>query len=770
VITNDGMVSNMNAFSVRRYVGRAGLLLSIFLWPLCSAELPLTVSSALLQLPEEQRQTQVEARVHATPVRWSAGVYSLNELVGKLHETGNATQLDKTVDGQKKIQVAAQTGDYWQALSSLCAAFDLIMLPGEGMDVSEDSGRFSNRDNNGIPVITTGGPVRLVARPAQRSAPRYISCGSVLAEITRVEMELREGREISCTALIETAFRFEPRIKPREMGTTLMAWRLMEDQQGRKLTSDESARETQPEIAVVQLSAIPDPFHGCTMRGDLLGQMLEPVTLTATMSVGDTARTTLLGQEVSLQFIGENETTAHGQRGPGFSVSVPTAVLGTRPQLRITSGDQSVTLTNQGAHWSGGRIDLFFRGPRQVMGAYDISLIGQAALEQLRIPLRIPVLLQGLSRAEKTLTNGAELQIPSTVSWPAGEVSLQTALAFLNAHNQVLLELGVDEKRTATLPAFSGFFWDGVLTICQAFNLTLLPATQIPASAEHQSDDTLASVSGGPLCLAAPREDRVALNRFQARGLLLICLDDVAAVTKHGFDGILREAEVSYRLRIEPRFDTSLMSEAFMSWSSLGGVAAGKPLLVSNEREPQPVHERGNVRFVRVGKRLVRVASEQDNRNDTTPSDVVAISGLPANPVDLRLHGQLTVPLRRPVRAEMSLQMGDNGVVALGQYPLMIRMFEEPDERGAVTKRAAVALEMASEYVDEVTIELRDAQERSVRSTDNDNHSNGRLRMLWYYPELNNGPYSVVITARERLATLCVPLTIDVIGVQAKKP
>jgi hypothetical protein len=768
---NQGSISLMVASCTHAGISRLVILLCVCVWslrPLISAELALNVSSPLLTLNDAQRQTEIEARLRATPVSWAAGIYVLDELVAKLHATGNDTNLGKLVDGKQKLSVPACTGDYWQGIITLCTTFDLLVQPGEGMDVGEDSGRFGNRDNNGIAVIATGGPVRLVPRPAQRPKPMYVACGMLLAEITEVHIELREGREISRTATIETSFRFEPRVKPLEIGTTLMAWRVAEDMVGRKLESSESARETQPEIALVRLETIPDPFTGCTLHGDLLVQTLEPVTLAATMSPGDKARVNVLAQEISLHFIGENETTAQGQRGPGLSVSLPTAVLGTRPQLRVLSGDQPVIFTNQGSHWSGGRIELFFRGPRQVAGPYQVSLIGQAALEQLRLPLRIPVLLHALPTGEKALIKGSELQVPSLVSWPAGEIDLKSALAHVSAHNQVLLELGVDEKRTANVPAFSGHFWDGVLAVCRAFQLTLLPATQVIRPTDNYEDSIISCMSGGPLCLGVPREDRLELSRFQARGMVLISLDDVAVVTKHGFDGFSREAELAYRVRFEPRFDTALIGGASVAWTSLGGVSDGKPLMVNENSAHQSEGERSNVRFMRVGKRLIRIPTGEDAADSTGAArqvGVITVSGLPAQAVELTAHGQITLQLRRPVRVEVPLIAGERSVVALGEHALMVRMFDDQDDQGAGAKRSGVMLEMASEYVDAIDLEVRDAQERSVRSTDSNNNSNGRLRMAWYFAELQNGPYTATITAYERLATLCLPIT-----VQAKTP
>ena len=738
------------------------LLMAVFV---DAAESELTVSSPLLALPTEAREQQIAERMQATPLGWPAGRMIIADAVKQLAKGGNATSLGTSIDPTLQADVPALAGNYWQGIVTICVAFDLVIEPGEGMDVGEDSGRFGNRDNTGTAIVATGGPVRLVQRPPGRSRPLYVSCGLLLAEVGALNVRVRNGGDLSRTADMETMFRFEPRVQGLQVGTTLAAWRSVDDVLGRRLEYTESAKENQGDVSIVHLAAVPEPFNGCTLVGELLVQTLEPVSLSATMRVGDKARASLLGQEITLHLIGEGETTANGQRGPGFSISVPTAVLGTRPTLQVQSAGQSLPFNNQGSHWSGGRIELFYRGPRQLEGAYEVTLVGQAALQQIRLPVSVPITLESLPRQEKPLIGGMELQVPSRVRWEAGEVALKTAVGFLSPSNHVLLELGADEQRRVLLPAFEGQFWDGVLVICRAFDLSILPPSQSVQAQSEEESSIATCLTSGPLCLGQRRGDRVGVDGYQASGILLLGVDDVTVITNQGLDGVSRQAEIAYRLRLEPRLDASLIGSATVSWTSLGGVDAGRPLVV----EESPTQPRNNddgehvpMRFMRVGKRLIRVPANSTTTESVMTSGVVTVTGLPTESVNLSLNGQVSLQLRRPVRSEITVTAEERTIAMLGDKALVVRMLTNKDEPRAGANRRGISVEMASDNLDALNLDLHDSTGKSVRSTGSGNSgSNGRMRLMWYFAELDDGPYAVVLTARERMATLRLPFVLS---------
>jgi len=727
-----------------------------------AGDVDFSVSSPLLAQPEAQRTQQIQARLAATPLAWPGGRLTAADAVALLAACGNPTVLVDPADAARSAELPAMAGDYWQGVAAVCAAFDLALEPGEGLDQAEDSGRYGNRDNNGTALVATGGPVLLRGRDPLGARSLYVPCGAVLAEILAFDLHQRQGAVASRTADIRLSLRFEPRVQPLQIGTTLVVWNTVEDSLGRKLNSSEAAGGRRADVSTVHLSEVQESFTGCTLTGELLVQTLEPVTLSATVRPGDKARADLLGQEVSMQLMGEGETTANGQRGPGFSLSVPTAVLGTRPKLSVTLGGQPLKFNNQGSHWSGGRIELFYRGPKLLDGAYVATLSGQAALQQVRLPLRVPIAVARLPSNGRPLAGGLDLQVPTHVRWDAGECSVADAVQRLSGANQVLLELGADERRRAALPAFDGTFWDGVLAVCRAFDLTILPPSQAVQGQDQEGENTPTCITGGPLCLGPRRGERPGVENFQASGILLMVMDALTVVTNQGLDGVTRQAEVSYRLRLEPRLDASLIGSATVSWTSLAGVGEGRPLVVE-ESSIETVDENEaqvQMRVMRVGRRLVRVASN-DQSTGATATGRVVVSGLPAGQVPLTLSGQVALHLRRPVRAELSLAPGGRSTARLGERAAMVKMFSAANDEEAGAERSGVSVEMVGDQVDALAVEVRDAAGKVVRSTGSGNSgSSGRSRMLWYFATLEQGPYTVVLSARERLGVLRLPFSL----------
>ena len=214
------------------------LLGTAFLW---AGEVDFSVSSPLLAQPEAQRTQQIQARLAATPLAWPGGRFTAAQAVALLAASGNPTTLVDPADADRSADLPALAGDYWQGVTAVCAAFDLVIEPGEGLDQAEDSGRYGNRDNNGTALVATGGPLLLRGREAAGPRPLYIPCGSVLAEVLAFDVHQRQGAVASRTADVRLSLRLEPRVQPLQIGTTLVAWTTVEDPLGRKLNSTEAA-------------------------------------------------------------------------------------------------------------------------------------------------------------------------------------------------------------------------------------------------------------------------------------------------------------------------------------------------------------------------------------------------------------------------------------------------------------------------------------------------------------------------------------------------
>ena len=730
-----------------------------------AGDVKLTVSSPLFALTEAARKQQIEARLAPTALAWPGGRLTAGEAVALLAASGNSTMLINPQDAARTADLPALSANYWQGVIAVCAAFALAVEPGEGMDQAEENNRYGNQQAaNGTAVIATGGPVMLRSQAAGATSPLYVNCGPVLAEVVAFDVHHRQGAVTNRTADARIAFRLEPRVQPQQVGMTLISWTSIEDQLGRRLTWSNVAGGTHGEISAIALSEVQERFAGCVMAGQLSIQSLESVSLSATVKTGDKARVDLLGQEVSVHLIGEGETTTNGQRGPGFSLSVPTAVLGTHPKVSVTIDGQPLKFSNPGSSWSGSRIDFFYRGPKPLDGVYVVTVTGSAVLQPVNVPIRLPITLDRLPRAERTIPVALDLQIPTRVRWEAGECAVGEAITRLGLINQVLLELGADERRRAALPAFDGNFWEGVLIICRAFDLTILPPSQVVQSLDEAGQHTATCITGGPLCLGKRQGERSGIDAFQPSGILMMGLDALTVVTNQGLSGVTRQAELRYRLRLEPRLDPSLIGSATISWTSLAVSTNGRPLVVEEPIAPGADGQTNSpARFMRVGRRMVRVSANGANEESdgVAASGHVIISGLPAEKIPLPLSGQVSVHLFRPVRAELSLAVGGRAVARMGERSVILKMFSAADDDDNGNNHPGISTENVGGDIDAMTVDVRDATGKQMSNIGNNAGYNGRLRTLWYFMGLDKGPYTVALTARESLGTLRVPFTLN---------
>jgi hypothetical protein len=729
-----------------------------------------TVNSALFAQPEAERKQQIEARLAPTALAWPGGHLTAGEAVALLAASGNPTLLVDPQDAARVADLPALSGNYWQGVVAVCTAFDLAIELSEGRAQTEDD-QDGNSDHNGTAIMATGGPVMLRSQAAGTIRPLYIPSGPVLTEVVGFDLYQRQGAVTNRTADIRLTFRLEPRILSTQVGTTLVSWKSAEDQSGRRLKWTDIAGGTRGDVNTITLSEVQERFAGCTLSGQLMIQILESVSLNATVKLGDKAHTELLGQEVSLRLL--KDGMPDGQRGPGFVLSAPTAVLGTRPKLSVTVGGQPLRFNNQGASGNGDRMEFYYRGPKKLDGVYAVTLTSQAPLQQVIVPIRLPITPEKLPRTEHPFPAGLDLQIPTHLHWEAGECAVAEAVKRLGTTNQVLLEFGVDERRRATLPAFEGNFWDGVLVICRAFELAILPSTQVAQSTDANGQNIPSCITGGPLCLGKRQGDRPGIEAYQASGILLMGLDALTVVTKQGLSGVTRHAELRYRLRLEPRLDPSLIGSAVMSWTSLAVSRDGRPLVVEAPMAPgtegQQTSQFGHMQQVQMQQQMqfairmmqgapgnMRISTDGvvGDAGGTPVSGHVTVSGLPSESTPLHLSGQVSIQLFRPARAELSLTVGGRTVAKMGDRSVAIKMFSAADDDLGGNMRSGVSVETVGGELDNMSVEVRDAGGKQLRHA-------GNGGTLWYFAGLDKGPYDVVLTAREPLGTLRLPLTLN---------
>jgi hypothetical protein len=163
------------------------ILVCVSLLP--AGDVPFTVSSPLLALPEAERQQQVEARVAATALTWPGGPMTAEQAVALLSASGNATTLIDAADATKVANLPPFSGDYWQGVLAVCTAFGLTIEMGE---VIVNAGAHYEYDEH-APVLASGGPVQLRSSAGAPQRSLYFACGAALVEVSTFDVNQRQG-------------------------------------------------------------------------------------------------------------------------------------------------------------------------------------------------------------------------------------------------------------------------------------------------------------------------------------------------------------------------------------------------------------------------------------------------------------------------------------------------------------------------------------------------------------------------------------------------
>jgi hypothetical protein len=545
---------------------------------------------------------------------------------------------------------------------------------------------------------------------------------------------------------------------------TSINWKSVQDNQGRKLETAESGDEggkRRTGVSALTLLNVPDQFNGCTINGELLIDMVEPVTLVATVRPKEKAVINLSGAQVALRVLAEGEKAELGQRGPGFSVSASTMALGNQPKLTVMQGDQPLKFNNMGMSSSGGGgIYFFYRTQKLAHEPCVATITGQATLQQIRMPLTLPIMLGRLPTSERLVGGGLPLQVPTRIRWDAGECDVAEAVRRLATDNLVFLELGVDDRRRAQLPAFEGTFWEAVLSVCRAFDLTILPPEQ---KTEKQNEDevtSLSCVTSGPVCLGQRRGERTGVDSFGANGILLVSVDALTVVKKHGLDGMNRQAELTYSLRLEPRIDASLVESAMVNWTSYAPGPDGNALVVQEAHAQGLTDDEDNVRHRGIVMMNGWRPHMRNNENESSPAGLLMVDGLPASQVRLVLSGQVSLRVHRHSRAELTLAPGGVATTRVGGHGLVVKMFSAGKDNLNSNTMAGVTIDKIEPAIEIVSAEVRDVSGNQLRRSRTSEDSHVGSRTL-YFSGLEQGPYTVVMTIREKLGIFSMPIVLS---------
>jgi hypothetical protein len=739
-------------------------------WPLlaclaaaAAGEPTLTVTGELLPLPQTERERRMRGEVVATPLTLAAGQISLAQAVAALAATGNATVLAAETDASRTA-ILPTADSYWSGVVAVCEAFDLVLDPGERV-AAEGAVMTGDQVPSG-PLMSWCGPVTLRPRDTPAVRPYYLGCGPLLLEFTSLDLFQQDGEPPARWLEAGLRLRFEPRLPAKRLGTTSFSLSAVKDAEGRTVAFDGLTPTPSGDSVLLRLPQLPARITGLRGEGEMRLSLLDPITCSAVLRPGTTAETKISDQLLSLRLMGENEVSEEGWKGPGLIFTAPLKSFGTNPRLEMRNGNQVVRLSHQGSQNENNQLRMFFRAAKHPAADYTITVNGWTAVTQLSLPVTFSASLARLSG--KAIPTGPDLRTPTRVAWPAGRVPLQRAVQRLGENgNQVLLELGMDERHQAELPAFSGTFWEGVLEVCRAYDLVLLPAAianpSVPEDFEGEARSLPRNLSGGSVCLGARRADRPTTEAFRACGILVTEVTEVTTTTTQGLAGTARRADVSHRLRLEPRLDVGLIETVQINWASLASLPDGRTFAVG-DADPEHPRTRSSqppgFPFRRGGfRRAIPVTSDQTGAE----ADLVTVNGLPPEPAALNLTGLVSLSLRRQVKVERQLAPGGRTVVRIAGQPLVVSIFSRDDGNEAHNGGNGVAISMDRNLQDSLglRVAVRSAAGKRLRNQGQGVSSQGRLmESLWFFPEIEPGDYTVILTARENLGVVCLPFSL----------
>jgi len=718
---------------------------------LAAGETVVRAGSDLVRLPAAERTMQVEARFRPTPVAWPAGRQRLTDVVALLERSGNATALHADCDGGRTLDLPAHQGTYWSALAALCAAYDLTLAPGP----CTPGGPFLVGGEQ-QPVVVQGGRALLEPRRAARS-PRYLAGGAVLVELADLGINQRQGgdklRWIDCLLRL----RFEPRVDLGQVDQARLAWEQARAAGGR-LSLDAAAAPPPAGLAsdhvLVQLVELPERLPAFDLTGRLQVRTSEALAVNLRLLPGASARIDLGEHAVQVRLLGADHAKAENRAAPCLIVTWPPAAFAREPRIELAIAGKAVTVNGQSVRNAGGTSERILSFTELVDGEHEITLAAAIPLADCALPVAVAIDLAGLPR-EAAPPPTLLAETATAVAWPAAATSLRELVRRLNqGGNTVVVDLGVDEQQRQDLPAFTGTFWQATLEICRRFDLVLLPPPVIKQTGSGQSrrfaydgpPGSPAVLGCGAVRLGRARATAKATRPgdapvLHAAGPLLVEVLSTALTTSQRLNGVGRQAELTLRLRLEPRIDEALVTEPVVTWATVAD-AGGTALEVTRSPANPVADALGNLGETAESPRPLQLT----------------VNGLPPQATALRLHGQVQFKLRRPLRQELVLAPGERAQLVIGGRTLAVML-----SSGDQGEKAGVKLTSALGVADDLQVTLRGATGNLLRNL---GRSTGRfnreIELTWLFEGVTDARHTVVITARETLATPCLPVVVEV--------
>ncbi|MBA3846016.1 MAG: hypothetical protein H0X45_05165 [Planctomycetes bacterium] len=564
----------------------------------------------------------------------------------------------------------------------------------------------------------------------------------MLIEAVAVGVNQRLGDEPRRWIDLSLRLRFEPRLLAETLGSCQATWRL--ESGGGELRVE--AGDNRPGLSRLAIDDPAEDLARIVLGGTLALDLVEPLALAVPLRPGDRATIATAGGDLVVRLIDDAQAKAEGKQMSGVLLEYPAAALAREPQLALSIDGKPVSSRGGSSHSGGPRHERMLY-LEDLIDVEHVVRVGTALpVAGLTFPLRLALDLAALPDGERR--PGQAYDRASAVAWTGGERSLAEAIAQLAvAGNDVVLDVGVDERRRAHLPAFSGGFWDGALALCAAFEIGIVPSAPDEPAATPQhwqfrngrnfrfnanAANTAAPIACGPLRLSGEGSPAP-----QVCGLVLVQPAASTLTTTRGLGGVSRTLTSAVRLRLEPRFARDLVAQAAVTWASHGRDQDGRIVALRPAAPP----------------------SEGWNAQGGDPL-AVAVDGLDAASRRVRLDGLLQLELRRPVRHDFSLTPGGSRVLQIGDNVLTVELIASDPDDG----RAGLRISGAPGALDDLTVSVRDEHGRAKTSTSHSTTSFDAQSevQMWSYDHLADAAHRIQVAGREALADPCLPFTVEI--------
>jgi hypothetical protein len=702
----------------------------------------------------------------ATPVRLNGGATSLAAAVALLAASGNPTLLADGVDPAASATLPPQDGTYWQALLAVCAAFDL------GIAASPLVG--SDSAPTGAPGLELHVPVQTGPVTLCRRAPggaRLLAEAQGPVAVVVEELQLNQARSRTAgdplARWVDLALRLvlEPHVAAGSIGQASLALAAHSVPTGKELAveSFELAHQEPRLAGDIRLFLAHFPaISAFRLSGQLSLPVGEAASLAATLRLG-TAQELVHGQDrLTVRLIDGEAAKRESRRGPGLLCTYPAAALVGEPVLHITVAGQELAGLEMVSERHDDDIELtmLFAGePAAQEHAVEIQASfhrGDAVL-----PLSCSIDLGALPAADAVADQAVGLARATILAWPAATTTLQQALQRLrDSGNQVLLELGADEGRSCALPAFSGSFWDGVLAVCRAYQLTVLAGDGAEAASLPDDEGanglirSILPIDGGSVCLGLERADRPTLSSMQACGPLLAMVTGSESVLTRGRLGVERSVNLACRLRLEPRLSAVRLRDSCVYWHA-SAEAAGRSLPVR-----RPLLDPHLARDAEDGDPLPSIGPASAPAAPSAAPWAVAVGGLPAGATRLSLGGLFVGQLEQPVQVALTLGPGQRQAIRIGEHVLLVAFLDQAQAHALGLADAALSVGGVDALGHELKCELRTAQGERLQPIASEGQPQHPLEFVRVYKGIVDGRYQLLLSADVEVTRLSLPIAV----------